>query len=193
MQKAKYHLPEPRALTSDAFLSVMQRNEDGLNLAIDGIRELWGLSPRELLTIRRLPLSFAEDIRYYAHACLCFEYFISSLENHKDGIHIPSAELSQAIKRDIGSFEELCYQIKTKGKEYRGVGFIWLICERGKIKLVITPNYELPNGSVLICFSLWENAYLERYGDNRERYLNDCIYMTNWENAHKSYGRCING
>ena len=186
MEKRKYHLPQMKCMRSDALFSVMQRHEDALNTAVDGRRELWGLSPSELLKSRKLPSAFAEEIRYYASALFCFEFFIRSLCYGSDGIQLPKGELASLIKRDIGSFEEFCYRFITIGKEHSGVGFLWLVFERGRVFLSTTQNYNLPRGVPLLCFSLWENAYIERYSDKREAYLSDCLRLCNWEFAENN-------
>ena len=186
MEKQKYHLPQLKSMRSDALCSVMQRHEDGLNTAIDGLKSLWGLSPSEILKSRRLPHLFAQDIRYYASALFCFEFFIRSLRTASEGIQIPKGELAKMIKRDIGSFEEFCYRFLTMGKEHSGVGFIWLVFEHGRVFLTTTQNYNMPRGLPLLCFSLWENAYIELYSDRREAYLSDCLRFCNWEYAENN-------
>ena len=78
MGKSKYHLPKSSFWDKGALYSVMQRHEDALNISLDGMKNLWGLSPKELLSARNLPRIYADDIYYYARACLCFEYYINS-------------------------------------------------------------------------------------------------------------------
>ena len=189
MEKRKYHLPQIKSMYSNALCSVMQRHEDALNTAIDGRRELWGLSPAELLKSRQLPHAFAQEIRYYASALFCFEFFINSLRSDCEGIQIPKDELASLMKRDIGSFEEFCYRFLTMGREHSGVGFMWLIFERGRVLLTTTQNYNMPRGLPLLCFSLWENAYIENYSDRRDAYLSECLRLCNWEYAQNNLKR----
>ena len=55
MEKGKYCLPKADFEENSALYSVMQRHEDGLNIAIDGMSSLWGLTPQELLSVRGIP------------------------------------------------------------------------------------------------------------------------------------------
>jgi Fe-Mn family superoxide dismutase len=165
----------------------MQRHEDGLNIAIDGLNELWGLTPKELLSVRGIPKIYREDICYYARACLCFEHYIKSFDFLRNEIALPKGMLACALKRDIGSYEEFCYRFMEAGKRFRYSGFLYLISQNGRLSLITERDYETPNGEVLLAFSLFENAYLERYGDRREPYLFECLKRANWERAEGLY------
>ena len=187
MEKKKYRLPKSHFSENSALYSVMQRHEDGLNIAVDGLKKLWGLTPRELLSARGIPKIYREDICYYAKACLCFEYYIDSLDFVRNEIALPKGKLASALKRDIGSYEEFCYRFMEAGKSLRYAGFLYLVSQNGRISLVTARDYEIPKGEVLLAFSLFENAYLERYGDRREGYLFECLKKANWESAERLY------
>lgn len=187
MEKSKYRLPKANFEENSALYSVMQRHEDGLGIAIDGLKELWGLSPKEILSEKGIPKIYRDDIYYYASACLCFEYFINSLDFVRNEIALPQGALSSAIKRDIGSYEEFCYRFMEMGKGFRYSGFMWLLSYRKRVFLTVSRDYEIPKGEVLLCFSLFENAYLEKYGDRRESYLFECLKKANWERAGALY------
>ena len=66
-------------------------------------------------------------------------------------------------------------------------GFLYLISQNGRLSLITERDYETPRGEVLLAFSLFENAYLERYGDRREGYLFECLKRANWERAEGLY------
>ncbi len=187
MEKGKYRLPKANFEENSALYSVMQRHEDGLSISIDGLKELWGLSPREILSFRGIPKIYREDIYYYASACLCFEYYINSIDFIRNEIALPQEKLAFAIKRDIGSYEEFCYRFMDIGKSFRYAGFTWLISQNGRVSIDTTRDYEIPKGEVLLAFSLFENAYLERYGDRREGYLFECLKKANWQRAKEVY------
>jgi superoxide dismutase len=191
MEKNKYHLPKSSFWENRALYSVMQRQEDALNISLDGIKELWGLSPEKLLLVRNLPRIYSEDIYYYARACLCFEHYINSFLQDKKEISLPKGELARAMKKDIGSFEEFCYRFSRTVKSFRYVGFVWLVFLRERVQLLTTQNYDIPKGKILLAFSLWENAYIEKYGDDKERYAFDCLRFANWDYAEKNYKESI--
>lgn len=96
-----------------------------------------------------------------------------------------SAGLSEAIKRDFGSLEELKAKFIDGGVKTFGSGWIWLCVDSAaKLSLVSTSNAAVPftsNGPTpLLVADVWEHAYYIDYRNLRAKYLENFWNHINW-------------
>lgn len=104
----------------------------------------------------------------------------------------PSASLSDAIKRDFGSFDELKVKFVDGGVKTFGSGWIWLCADtNGKLSLVSTSNAAVPftnNGPTpLMVADVWEHAYYVDYRNLRAKYLETFWSHVNWTFVSDNY------
>ena len=103
----------------------------------------------------------------------------------------PQGQLYDKICSSFGSFEAFATKFQQEGMAQFGSGWVWLVMERGELKIVKTLNAEIPitraQFPILTC-DVWEHAYYIDYKNKRVDYLS--IFMSNlvdWEFAEKNY------
>jgi len=109
----------------------------------------------------------------------------------------PSDELMAAIKRDIGSMEDLKSALTNAGATRFGSGWAWLVADKsGKLTVGSTPNQDNPlmdlsplKGTPLLALDVWEHAYYLKYQNKRGDYLNAFWNVINWTEVSKRYAK----
>lgn len=109
----------------------------------------------------------------------------------KKGGGMPSGKLLQKIEEDFGSFEKFAEEFKAAGISQFGSGWVFLVLEGKKLKIVKTANAELPitKGQIpIITSDLWEHAYYIDYRNRRAEYLSVFLAnLVNWSFAEKNF------
>ena len=99
----------------------------------------------------------------------------------------PTDELIDLINRDYGSWKKFKDAFKTKGMSRFGSGWLWLVMDDGKLRILSTSNAGTPLTMALkplLTCDLWEHAYYIDYRHERERFLETfCDHLINWEFA----------
>jgi len=104
-----------------------------------------------------------------------------------------SEQLEQAIVKDFGSFEKFKKEVTEKGTNFFGSGWLWVVQEGGKIKILTLPNAQTPatnpKQNILLAIDLWEHSYLyqEEYFANRKKYLENIWRVINWYFVSENY------
>jgi Fe-Mn family superoxide dismutase len=116
-------------------------------------------------------------------------FFWSSLAPHGGGR--PGGRLASAIDRAFGSFEAFRDSFVAAGTGCFGSGWVWLVGGGGCLRVVSTPNADLPRlermNPILTC-DVWEHAYYLDYRHERKRFLEAFVdHLANWDHA----GRCL--
>ena len=98
----------------------------------------------------------------------------------------PTGKLAQAIDAAFGSYEKFAEQFKANAVGRFGSGWGWLISEGGALKLMSTPNAEMPNptkGQVaLLTVDVWEHAYYLDYQNRRPDFVQTFLdKLVNWD------------
>ncbi len=98
----------------------------------------------------------------------------------------PTGQLAQAIDAAFGSYEKFAEQFKANAVGRFGSGWGWLISEGGALKLMSTPNAEMPNptkGQVaLLTVDVWEHAYYLDYQNRRPDFVQTFLdKLVNWD------------
>jgi superoxide dismutase, Fe-Mn family len=104
----------------------------------------------------------------------------------------PTGKLLEAINRDLGSVDNLLQQLGEAAKTQFGSGWAWLVEDGGKLKVIKTPNAELPmrrNQKALLTCDVWEHAYYIDYRNARPKYVEAFLQnLVNWDFAAKNLG-----
>ncbi len=105
----------------------------------------------------------------------------------KNGGGKPQGDLARQIDKDFGSFEKFAEEFKNAGATQFGSGWAWLINDGGKLKVVKTPNAELPltaGKTALLTMDVWEHAYYLDYQNRRPDYMGAFLEkLINWDFA----------
>jgi Fe-Mn family superoxide dismutase len=102
----------------------------------------------------------------------------------------PTGELLERIDRDFGGWEKFKEAFKTKGMARFGSGWVWLVLDDGKLRIVTTSNAGTPLTMALkplLTCDVWEHAYYIDYRNQRERFLEAfCDHLINWDFAARN-------
>jgi len=99
----------------------------------------------------------------------------------------PQGALAESLKRDFGSVAEFANKFTASAVQQFGSGWTWLVVDKGKLKIVSTPDAELPmtsNQHALLTCDVWEHAYYLDYQNERETFV--CAFLdklANWQFA----------
>jgi Fe-Mn family superoxide dismutase len=111
----------------------------------------------------------------------------------------PSDELSAAIRKSFGSFNELRESFNLSATTRFGSGWAWLYVDgNGDLAVGSTPNQDNPlmdiseiKGEPLLTIDVWEHAYYLKYQNKRADYVNAFWNIVNWEEVDKRYKKAV--
>jgi len=97
----------------------------------------------------------------------------------------PEGRLGKMIDESFGSFEKFKDEFLSSGKTLFGSGWVWLVEDGGKLKIVRTANAETPlttNQKPLFVVDVWEHAYYLDYQNRRVDFIKAILEnLANWE------------
>lgn len=110
----------------------------------------------------------------------------------KEGGGLPQGELFKRIAQDFGDYDKFKEAFKQAGATQFGSGWVWLVEEKGTLKIVKTGNADLPmihGQKALLTCDVWEHAYYLDYQNCRPDYLEVFLnHLVNWDFAAKNLG-----
>ena len=99
----------------------------------------------------------------------------------------PGAEMTQMVVDSFGSLEAFNEQFLATALAQFGSGWVWLVLEAGKLKIVKTANADNPlvhGQKPLLTIDVWEHAYYLDYQNRRADYGKNIIAnLLNWDFA----------
>jgi len=99
----------------------------------------------------------------------------------------PTGRLLNMIIDTFGTFETFKNAFETAGVGQFGSGWIWLIQDGGKVKIVKTANADTPvahGQNALLTCDVWEHAYYLDYQNRRKDFLTTFLErLANWDFA----------
>jgi len=105
----------------------------------------------------------------------------------------PTGDLAAKIESAFGGLDALKKKLATAGVERFGSGWAWLVSDGKTLKVVSTPNAEVPftkGETPLLTIDVWEHAYYVDYQNRRADYLQAVIdKLLNWEFAAENLAR----
>jgi Fe-Mn family superoxide dismutase len=103
----------------------------------------------------------------------------------------PDGELSAEIKKAFGDLSALKKALVTAGSEHFASGWVWLVYDRRKLKVVTTHDAETPviaGQHPLLTVDLWEHAYYVDYRNKRAEHLESVVgKLLNWAFAVENF------
>jgi Fe-Mn family superoxide dismutase len=105
----------------------------------------------------------------------------------------PSGGLKSAIERDLGGLAKFKDDFAEQGIAQFGSGWVWLVADKGKLKIektadAITPMAE--GKTCLLAIDVWEHAYYLDYQNRRPDFLIAVIdKLLNWDFAVQNFER----
>lgn len=99
----------------------------------------------------------------------------------------PEGELADMINASFGGLDKFKEEFKNAGATQFGSGWAWLVLEGAQLKVMKTPNAELPltqGKSPLLTMDVWEHAYYLDYQNKRPEYMDVFLNsLVNWDFA----------
>jgi superoxide dismutase, Fe-Mn family len=104
-----------------------------------------------------------------------------------DGASKPPPALNTRIASSFGDIGTLKKELAKAANAEFGSGWVWLVLEGGKLKVVKTSNAENPLTSPmkpLLTIDVWEHAYYLDFQNRRADYVNGVLdKLINWQFA----------
>ena len=99
----------------------------------------------------------------------------------------PTGALGQMVDQAFGSYDEFKKQLSATSVSQFGSGWGWLVVDGGVLKVVKTPNAEVPftkGQKPLLTIDVWEHAYYLDHQNKRAAYVDALIdKLLNWDFA----------
>lgn len=102
----------------------------------------------------------------------------------------PKGDIAQRIEKDLGGYDKFKEDFKQAAVTQFGSGWAWLVLDGGKVRIVKTPNADLPMAhgqKALLTVDVWEHAYYLDYQNRRPDFVTAFIdNLINWEFVEKN-------
>lgn len=102
----------------------------------------------------------------------------------------PAGDVLALLERDFGGVDAFKQAFVKAGVGRFGSGYVWLVLDDGKAKVIDTPNAETPlttTQTPLLTADVWEHAYYLDHRNNRKAFLETfCDKLVNWEFVAKN-------
>jgi len=102
----------------------------------------------------------------------------------------PTGRIADKINADFGSFDNFKKEFVNSGVGQFGSGWVWLVQDGDKLKVVKTPNAETPlttSAKPLLVCDVWEHAYYLDYLNRRPDFLTTFLdSLANWDFANEN-------
>jgi Fe-Mn family superoxide dismutase len=99
----------------------------------------------------------------------------------------PPTALKQKIEASFGSVDACKKELSTAAMAQFGSGWVWLVLDGDKLKVVKTANADVPlttGMKPLLTIDVWEHAYYLDYQNRRADYVNAVLdKLINWDFA----------
>jgi superoxide dismutase, Fe-Mn family len=96
----------------------------------------------------------------------------------------PPAALKQRIEASFGTLDACMKELATAAATEFGSGWVWLVLEADKLKVVKTDNADTPmtrGVKPLLAIDVWEHAYYLDYQNRRADYVSGMLdKLINW-------------
>jgi len=111
----------------------------------------------------------------------------------RDGGGEPGGELAKAIKQDFGSFDKFAGEFEAAASGQFGSGWAWLVSDKGKLKVIKTPNAVNPvagGQAALLTCDVWEHAYYLDYQNRRPDFVKAFVdNLINWDFVAENFAK----
>ncbi len=102
----------------------------------------------------------------------------------------PGGTIGAMIDKSFGDYDKFKAEFANAAMTQFGSGWAWLVKDGDALKVVKTPNAEVPftkGQTPLLTIDVWEHAYYIDYQNLRAKYVETLIdKLMNWEFAEKN-------
>lgn len=99
-------------------------------------------------------------------------------------------KLEEKINEDFTNFDNIKFELISKGLSHFGSGWVWVILENDKLKIITTNNQDNPymfGQTPIMGIDLWEHAYYLKYKNLRKDYLENIFNVIDWNIVENYY------
>ena len=104
---------------------------------------------------------------------------------------VPEGSFARAIRQDFGSLDKLREEFRFSALTLFGSGWVWLVNDSGRLRIVTTGNAGTPlleGLDPLIALDVWEHAYYLDVKNDRAAYVDAFLnHLVDWEAANDRY------
>ena len=164
-----------------------------LNAAVNKYPQLKPKTVEELLTsLDKLPKEIQTVVRNNGGGHFNHSMYWQIMGPKGGGV--PTGEIAKAIKTQFGSFDTFKTQFNEMGTKLFGSGWVWLVREKGQLKIVTTINQDNPISQGLYPImgnDVWEHAYYLNYQNRRPDYLAAWWNVVNWTEVDRRFAKSL--
>ncbi len=154
---------------------------DNLNAALDGHWRLSGKKIEDIVSgLAKVPENLKEAVRNHGGGHANHSFFWKVLEKGS----VPESDVLEKLKDSFGSFKSFKDQFSKAAKGLFGSGWVWLVADRERLKIMVTRNQDSPLtvGKIpVLGLDVWEHAYYLQYQNRRPEYIEAFFKVINWE------------
>lgn len=112
----------------------------------------------------------------------------------------PHGKFANALKENFGSIENFKENFNKAAASLDKEGWVWLINQKGRLKVVTTDEFENPfdttlsnekRGFPILCLDLCKHAYSIKYQNDKNEYVNVFWKILNWNTVNLRYNKSI--
>lgn len=169
----------------------LQTYINNLNAALEKEPRLQLLPLRQLIEYTdKLPQPLQNIIRNNAGGVYNHRFYFDQLKKPTDDK--PTGELLRAINRSFGTVDKFKAELKTAALSVFGSGYAWLVTDGNKLKIITTPNQNVPTEDCpILNVDVWEHAYYLKHYNVRADYIDDLMKIIDWNKVGERYRECI--
>ncbi len=105
----------------------------------------------------------------------------------------PSGKLKAELAASFGDVKKFLEEFSSKSTTLFGSGWVWLVSDGGKLKVVSTKDADTPiahGQTPLVTIDVWEHAYYLDYQNRRKDYVQAYLdHLVNWEFAEENLAK----
>ena len=186
LSKLPYSLDALEPHVSETTLGIhYERHHQGyvdkLNNLIEGM-PYEGMSLEDI--IRKARQNADIDVLNNAAQAWNHEFFWKSMSPNGGK---PDGRIKEAVEARFKDVTEFKSRFRDAATGLFGSGWVWLLFDRGRIRIVTTGNAETPAGTELtplVTLDVWEHAYYLDYQNERGRFIDAWLdNLINWNFA----------
>ncbi|WP_373543811.1 superoxide dismutase [Chamaesiphon sp.] len=164
-----------------------------LNTAVNKYPQLKTKTVEQLLTnLDKLPKDIQTTVRNNGGGHLNHSMYWQIMGPKAGGA--PTGAIATAITTQFGSYDTFKTQFNEAGTKLFGSGWVWLVTDRNKLKIMTTPNQDSPISQGLYPImgnDVWEHAYYLTYQNRRPEYLAAWWNVINWTEVNNRFDRAL--
>lgn len=164
-----------------------------LNTAVNKYPQLKTKTVEQLLTnLDKLPKDIQTTVRNNGGGHFNHSMYWQIMGPKAGGA--PTGAIAAAIATQFGSYDTFKTQFNEAGTKLFGSGWVWLVTDRNKLKIMTTPNQDSPISQGLYPImgnDVWEHAYYLTYQNRRPEYLAAWWNVINWTEVNNRFDRAL--